>query len=269
MTSSKIKKNLETYKKLDGILSASKLKVLNKMSTVKKAASHNYMTALLSKKIFEFASEKYKFDTEIYENDFNTNKNINIIFIDEKQTLSHAFERTIRSFLTHKKPDDISYIVTNDKIDDERLKDIPIMDFDAFLGLSYEITNRYVTKKYDFVNIYSALSRDNEPITILPISKLKEDKDAEIKTLINKGTDFSPSLEYVIEKSFLDYVKSLMQYFFINGRYINLKNTLLKHESSLDHVTERMEELKRQANKLRQAKLTEEILLSFQGVDDE
>lgn len=269
MTSSKIKKDLETHKKLDGILSASKLKVLNKMSTVKKAASHSYMTALLSKKIFEFASEKYGFDTEIYANDFNTNKNINIIFIDEKQTLSHAFERTIKAFLTHRKDEDINYIVTNDKIEDERLEGIPILDFDSFLGLSYEITNRYVTKKYDFVNIYSALSKNNEPITILPISKLEEDESVEIKTLINKGTDFTPSLEYVIEKSFLDYVKSLMQYFFINGRYINLKNTLLKHESSLDHVTEKIEELKKQANKIRQAKLTEEILLSYQGVDDE
>ena len=269
MSSSKIKKSLDTYNKLNDIISASKLKVLNKMTTVKKFAGHNYMAALVSKRIFEQAKNKYNFTTEIYENNFNTNKNINVVFFDEKQTLSHSYERIMRQFLNNKKENDLNIIVAETEIKDERIDDIRQINLKDLMNLSHEISHQYVTKKYDRVQIYSSLTKDGSPTTILPIGKLDEVSDFKYDSIINPATTFIPSVEMVIEKSFLDYVKNLILYFHFYGRYTNLKNTLLKHESSLDHLSEKLDDLKRQMNKIRQAKLTEEIMLAFQEVDDD
>lgn len=269
MSSSKIKKNLETYNKLNDIISASKLKVLNNMSTIKKAASHNYVAALLSKNIFEQAKKNYGFTTEIYENDFNTHKDINIIFLDEKQTLSHSYERIVTSFIKTKREDDLSIIVCENKIIDSRLDGIRQINTHDLINLSHEISHHYITKKYERVLIYSSLSSNGEPVTILPIGQLKEIGDYKYHNIVNEGTIFMPSLDYVVERSFLDYIRNLVLYFHFYGRYTNLKNTFLKHESSLDHISDKTEILKKQLNKLRQAKLTEEIMLSFREVEND
>lgn len=269
MSSSKIKKSLETYNKLNDIISASKLKVLNKMTTIKKSASHNYMEALLSKKIFEQAKNQFNFTTEIYENDFKTGKNINVVFFDERQTLSHSYERIINSFIKEKQDNDLNIIVTEVQINDPRIEGMRQVDLNGLINLSHEISHQYVTKKFEKVFVYSSLSKTGKPTTILPMGQLEEIEEFKYNNVINETTNFIPSIEFVIEKSFLDYVKSLVQYFHFYGRFINLKNTLLKHESSLDHLSEKLDELNRQMNKIRQAKLTEEIMLAYQEVDND
>lgn len=265
MSKNKIIKKVNTYNKLGSILGASKLKVLHQLFNIKKAATHNHMLALLSKKIFEHAKNNMNFDSEIYSNNFNSGKDINIMFISENQTLSHASERTISSFLKNKNDNDFNIIVSDSKNEDERLKDFRLVNIETLISLSYEINHRYVSKKYDRVNIYSSLSEEGKYNTILPMIKLNENVEFKYKNLINKQTKFSPSVDLIIEKSYLDYVSGLLKYYYIYGKYTDLKNTLLKHETSITHIEDNLEDLNKKLNKIRKSKITQDILLAHEG----
>lgn len=268
MASTKLDKKLSTYKKLEGIISASKLKVLHNMSKVKAAAIHNYEVALLAKQTFEIADVKYKFTSEIYDNNFKTGKNINVLFLEEKITLSHSAERIMKAYEKNKNKDDLNIIISDFTFDKSVFsKNSVFLTPDELATVSQEITYRYISKQYERVNVYSSLNSDENYSTILPIKELPENKD-KVKNAINVRTKFYPSIEMVIESSFIDYLNGLFKYFYINSKYEELKKTLLKHESSIDHITEKLEDLEKQMNKMRQEKLTNEILLNFRREND-
>ena len=270
MSKSKVENKMTTYKKLENILSASKIKVLHKMTSIKKAANHNYMVALLSKKIFETVHTSYGFDSNIYKNEFKSIKNINLIFIEEDQTLSHSKQRVISSLLKNFRVNDLNIIISDietkiEEIDIEIYKNIKPHDMYA---LSSELTYRYSTGEFKSINVYSSI-HDGKPKTIVPISNLETPKNFKYEDAVNSKTLFMPSMDLVLEKAFLDYLNGIVSYYYTNGKYIDLKKTLLKHESSIDHVTEKLDELKGSLNKIRQYKLTEDILLSYKRSDDD
>lgn len=125
------------------------------------------------------------------------------------------------------------------------------------------------SRKFERIKIFSSLNKDERGISILPICELEEQEDDIFSSTINNKTTFKPSLDYVIERSYFDYLGGLMKYFYIQSKYTNLKNTLLKHETSLDHIQEKLDVLKMQINKMRQSKLTEEISMAFQGGEND
>ena len=268
MSATKISKKFNTYKKLDSIISASKLKVLHNMSKVKLAAVHNYEVALLAKHTFEVAYKKYKFQSEIYDNDFKTGKNMNVLFLEEKMTLSHSSERIINAYLKNRNRNDLNIVVADFNFDKSIFgENATFLTSKELPSVSHEIIYRYVTKQYERVNVYSSLNDENKYSTILPMKELEE-KEGKKTNIINSKTKFIPSIEKAIELSFVDYLNGLFRYFFINSKYEELKKTLLKHETSIEHVSEELEKLKKQMNKIRQEKLTNEILLGFRGQDD-
>ncbi len=259
---SKFEVKANTYKKLDAILSASKLKVVNRMSKIKLEASHYYMMSLFSKNIFEKAFQLYQFESDVYRNDYKSLIEINIVFLEEKQTLSHSREKVLKAFRSTYGEDNLNLIVTNDL---DLSNDLPDLNYilippSQIMSMSHEITQRYVTKKYKKVNIISSLVDNDGISTILPMAELKQVAEYKYDGLLKADVNFYPSLDVVIERAFLDYVKCLIKYFFIYGQYASLRKTLLKHENSLDSLDAKLDDLRKEINKLRQSKITAEIL---------
>ncbi|NQZ65966.1 MAG: F0F1 ATP synthase subunit gamma [Mycoplasmatales bacterium] len=265
MSEFKINKKLATMNKINDIISVSKLKVLDKISKIKRSSIHSLQIATLSIEVFKIANIMYGFESEIYKNNFNTKKNINIVFLEQKMTLSNSFERTLSLFKKNKRKNDLNLVVCDFDIDIPELNGSTFLKSSDIANVSYEIIFRYVSKKYERVNVFSSISE--EFITILPMSEFKMENNLIKK--ISVSTNFYPSIEKIIEQSFIDYVSSLLKYFYINGKYYELKNTLLKHESSIESLDKKIDELKKDINKMRQSKITEEILLSFREVRDD
>lgn len=268
MSKNILESKAKTYQKLEAILSASKLKVLNRMSKVKDEASYHYSLSLFSKNIFEKAFNSFEFESEIYKNSFNTNKKINVLFLEDKMTLSQGRTRVVSSFKNSIRSEDINIVVSAVSPSEFEGLNVRHVLPENLLSLGHEISHRYVTKKYDTVNVFSSINGGKESFCILPMEKLTKTKEFNYDSILEADVYFYPSIDFVIEKAFFEYVKGLMKYFYIFGQYSSLKESLVKHESSLDAVEEKFESLKKEINKFRQTKITNEILMGSEVSND-
>ncbi|MCK5867028.1 MAG: hypothetical protein KAG14_01385, partial [Mycoplasmataceae bacterium] len=203
-----------------------------------------------------------------YENDYHSIRNMNIIFLEEEMTLSHSRTNVINKFLKSKREQDLNFVISDDEF---KTKDFEVYKHvipEDFNDVSNELIYRYSTGEYKKINVYSSVN-DGRCETIVPIKELKGSDDYKYSDVLNSRTSFHPNVELVLEKAFLDYILNIITHYYSKGKYIDFKKTLLKHESSIEHVNGMVIKIKSSLNKIRQSKLTEEILLSYRGETDD
>ena len=174
--------------------------------------------------------------------------------------MSNSIEKTIEKYLKTKKPQDTNILVFNGEVDEKLFGDAFVVRLNELPSVMYEVAYKYSTGKFDKVKVFSSLSIKDDYKIILPMEKFEENykKDA-----VNYQTHFFPSTKIIMKKLFEDYLNNVLKYFVINSEYVSLKNSLFKHEKTLENLDTKLDKMKLLMNNIKRTKITEEIILSF------
>ena len=258
MTQKQIQAKLDTYKKLLSILSASKIKVIQEIKKIKTKSSFNYDVVLIMISIFEKLKKDHGYNSKILSGDSEKPK-INVVMLEKKMTLSNSRNSVIRKYNQQVKEGDKNLIIVHDNDEYVANDNETIVKRRNISGISSLINNLYLSDNYSEVVVYSSTNKDITN-TILPIDKHIHNDSNKRNSIIKANVNVMPSVDEVVESTFDKYMISMLKYYDFYGLQHDLKNTLVKHESSIKHVEEKIEEYNMKLNKLRQEKITNEII---------
>ncbi len=265
----KKQRKINNLKKIYDIVEISKFSTINELNKAIQISETAFEMAFVAKSIFELAKNKYKI-----KNKFITNQkdlpNVWVFATLPSTLLSTSYERYMKVIEKgFRKDKDIMIAIGSIAVEFAKEKKYQIiLESDTMHNHSHvvsaTISNLFINNQVNQVKFVLNSSKiEDKEITILPLDKLSIKRTKQQK--LDVRTKFYPSMVHSLETTMTIYINRISAALLKEGEYFYLKEKLLRHETSLKSIDDRVAEKTKEVNKIRRKIETEEMILITQN----
>ncbi|MCC3161066.1 MAG: hypothetical protein K4H23_05045 [Mollicutes bacterium PWAP] len=245
-----IERKLKTYKNIQGVINTKKTKILNEIIKFQSKALLKTNFFIEFSNIFYSIIEKLKLTNVFSSGNLKSNLEI-LVFLDSnvfdiKGRKSKIKELEKNAFMGNK-----VIIITDYSDDFINIKDVDIYSFDSTEEISIWTFNLFASNKYKSAKVINLKKHSN----FFPIKKNLSN--------YQKFDNFGPTPVVLLETICFNYMDYFYNYVFTTAKIDSLKNKLVKFKGQLDNIDEETKKISSYVKKLRQNKITEDVILTF------
>lgn len=266
-----LQKRLKDFRKIQDAIEVSKFSLMQQIA-IKKNLSHiSFQTSLVAKEIFDFISKTYSIQSKM--NESQDSKGVLWIFVTNSKTfLSMNYSGKQRTLLKHFNKIGDSLICIGqpainyaEKIGIEPIFTSEFINEEVSRKISWFINSLHLENKVNTTRFLVNTNLSSEDwITVLPITELKLNIEG-LPFELDRKVKFMPSIIDAVSTISSLYIDKMTFALLEEAEFYYLKQKLMRHESSLDAIEEKVTKLKFDSFKTRRQKETDELIMISQN----